>query len=54
MQVGDYFGESALIQTGRRKASVTAVTDLRVLSLDKHDFWFIFGDGFEGEGPVIE
>ncbi|CAD8146794.1 unnamed protein product [Paramecium pentaurelia] len=54
LQTGDYFGESALIQTGRRKASVLAVTDLRVLSLDKHDFWFIFGDGFEGQGPVIE
>lgn len=54
LQVGDYFGESALIMEGKRKASVVAVTDIRLLSLEKHDFWFIFGDGFEGSGPVIQ
>lgn len=47
--IGDYFGESALIQeNGIRYANVSAVTDLHLLSLERHDFWFIFGDGFEG------
>jgi hypothetical protein len=27
---------------------------LKVLTLEKHDFWFIFGDGFGGTGPIIE
>ncbi|CAD8060724.1 unnamed protein product [Paramecium sonneborni] len=49
-----YFGESVLIQTGRRRALVLAITDLRVLSLDKHNFWFIFGDGYKVQGPVKE
>ena len=28
--------------------SVQAVTHLKVLILEKHDFWFIFGDGLGG------
>lgn len=37
-----------MIVEGKRKASVVAITAVRLLSLEKHDFWFIFGDGFEG------
>jgi hypothetical protein len=33
---------------------VMAVTQMRVLTLEKHDFWFIFGDGYGGQGPIIE
>lgn len=28
--------------------SVESVTHLKVLILEKHDFWFIFGDGIGG------
>ncbi|CAD8147244.1 unnamed protein product [Paramecium pentaurelia] len=54
-QVGDYFGESAVLSSeGKRGASVEAVTNLKVLILEKHDFWFIFGDGLGGQGPIIQ
>lgn len=52
--MGEYFGETALInEGGKRIANVEAVTELHVLTLEKHDFKFIFGDGFCGDGPVI-
>ena len=35
---GDYFGEVALIDEGRRSASVTAVTDLRCYGLTPWEF----------------
>ncbi|KAL4474591.1 hypothetical protein ABPG73_016094 [Tetrahymena malaccensis] len=53
-QTGEYFGETALIcHGGKRIANVEAVTELRLLTLEKHDFKFIFGDGCGGDGPVI-
>ncbi|EGR27765.1 hypothetical protein IMG5_189660 [Ichthyophthirius multifiliis] len=51
--VGEYFGESALSlenKSGfsqRRMASVQALTDLHLLTLEKQDFWFAFGEGKE-------
>lgn len=54
IQSGDYFGESALVSNqGIRMATVQAITDIVVLSLEKQNFWFIFGDGQGGPGPVI-
>ena len=38
LQPGDFFGEMALIHNAPRGASVTALTDIRVLELDKDDF----------------
>ncbi len=38
LQPGDFFGEMALIHNAPRGASVTALTDVRVLELDKDDF----------------
>ncbi|KAL4493154.1 hypothetical protein ABPG72_003239 [Tetrahymena utriculariae] len=57
--VGEYFGESALIleqqqgQSQRRMASVQALSDLHVLTLEKQDFWFAFGQGKESSGLKI-
>jgi ABC-type multidrug transport system ATPase subunit/CRP-like cAMP-binding protein/ABC-type multidrug transport system permease subunit len=38
LQPGDYFGEIALLEGGRRMATVTAVDDLSVYSLSRNDF----------------
>lgn len=56
--MGNYFGEAALVTDKNLRVarylysnltlSVQAVTDLCVLTLEKNDFMFIFGDGFEG------
>ncbi|EGR27820.1 hypothetical protein IMG5_188460 [Ichthyophthirius multifiliis] len=54
-QTGEYFGETALIcDGGKRIANVQAVTQLTLLTLEKHDFKFIFGDCRGGDGPVIK
>ena len=53
---GEYFGESSLNyanKNNRRMASVQAVTDLHLLAIERHDFWFAFGDGKGGGGPII-
>lgn len=53
---GEYFGESSLNyanKNSRRMASVQAVTDLHLLAIERHDFWFAFGDGKGGGGPII-
>ena len=43
--IGDYFGESALKSSQVfRIANVEAVTDVKVLSIKRHEFWFVFGD----------
>ena len=34
-------------------ASVQAVTDLHLLAIERHDFWFAFGDGKGGGGLII-
>ncbi|KRX00899.1 Cyclic nucleotide-binding protein [Pseudocohnilembus persalinus] len=53
--VGDYFGESSLLQNQllKRQASVQAVTDMVLLTLKRNDFWFVFGDGMDGPGKII-
>ena len=33
--------------------SVSAVTELGVYTLKYHEFWLIFGDGWDGKGPII-
>ena len=35
------------------KNSVEAITDLHLLVIEKHDFWFVFGDGKGGGGPIF-
>ena len=35
---GDFFGEIALVETDRRTATVTAVTDMRLLVMHERDF----------------
>ena len=35
---GDYFGELALLGEGRRTATVRAVSDTRVIAINRHDF----------------
>ena len=29
------------------------MTDLDLLVMERHDFWFVFGDGKGGGGPII-
>jgi len=54
LSIGDYFGEVALIcMGGKRVATVEAVTDVTVLTLEKHDFWLVFGDSHGKPGPII-
>ena len=49
--IGDYFGESALKSDNFgarfRQADVEAATDITLLSIKKHDFWFVYGDNSE-------
>lgn len=40
---GDYFGETAILNNGKRNANVTAYTALRLIVLSKHDFNWVFG-----------
>eukprot|EP01015_Nassula_variabilis_P007231 TRINITY_DN1549_c0_g1_i5.p1 TRINITY_DN1549_c0_g1~~TRINITY_DN1549_c0_g1_i5.p1 ORF type:complete len:216 (-),score=15.65 TRINITY_DN1549_c0_g1_i5:90-737(-) len=52
---GDYFGERGVLQSDSlRGASVVAVTDLQLLSIDRHDFKYIFGDELSGTGQFIK
>ena len=30
-----------------------AITELSLLVIEKHDFWFVFGDGKGGGGPIF-
>jgi len=41
LAVGDVFGEIALLSSGRRTASVVAVTPMRLITLFKRDLWQI-------------
>lgn len=34
-------------------ANVEAISDLDLLVIEKHDFWFVFGDGKGGGGPIF-
>ena len=45
---GDVFGEIALLSSGRRTASVVAVTPMRLITLFKRDLWQI-----EEQYPVL-
>lgn len=36
-----------------KSKSVEAITDLHLLVIEKHDFWFVFGDGKGGGGPIF-
>ncbi|KRX00009.1 Cyclic nucleotide-binding protein [Pseudocohnilembus persalinus] len=49
---GEYFGESALNSdnSGLRMADCIAETEVNLLTLEKQDFWFIFGQGVESMG----
>jgi CRP/FNR family cyclic AMP-dependent transcriptional regulator len=38
VEAGGFFGEMALIDGGDRVATVTALTDMQLLVLDRHDF----------------
>jgi len=38
LEAGSFFGELALLETGRRTASVVAATDMRVLVVSRTDF----------------
>ena len=56
-QPGDYFGEAALLNStlNKRTATVMAETDLALLVVEKHDFWFVFGNGEpEGGSHIIQ
>jgi CRP-like cAMP-binding protein len=51
---GSYFGETALkIDSTRRGANVIAVKPTQILSLEKQDFWFIFGEEKDEAAPII-
>ena len=41
---GEVFGEIALLSSGRRTASVVAVTPMRLITLFKRDLWQIEKD----------
>lgn len=41
LAAGDVFGEIALLSSGRRTASVVAVTPMRLITLFKRDLWQI-------------
>jgi CRP-like cAMP-binding protein len=41
---GDFFGEMSLLDGERRSATVTAVTDLRLLVVDRPHFWRLLNE----------
>ncbi|EGR29106.1 hypothetical protein IMG5_162900 [Ichthyophthirius multifiliis] len=52
---GGYFGETALKSDNtRRGANVVAVTQCQLLSLEKQDFWFIFGEEKDEAASIIQ
>ncbi|EAR94504.2 cyclic nucleotide-binding domain protein (macronuclear) [Tetrahymena thermophila SB210] len=52
---GSYFGETALkVDSTRRGANVIAVTPCELLSLEKQDFFFIFGEEKDESAPIIQ
>lgn len=50
---GDYFGETALIDEGKRNADVTAHTNTSLLCIDKSDFKWVFGLVKDSKGELI-
>jgi len=43
-KAGDYFGERALIKNEPRAANIIALSNLKVLSLDRHSFKRLMGN----------
>lgn len=39
---GEYFGETCLLENGKRMGTVEAMTDCTLLSISKYDFKWIF------------
>eukprot|EP01017_Pseudomicrothorax_dubius_P028945 TRINITY_DN3484_c0_g1_i3.p1 TRINITY_DN3484_c0_g1~~TRINITY_DN3484_c0_g1_i3.p1 ORF type:complete len:539 (-),score=139.45 TRINITY_DN3484_c0_g1_i3:142-1758(-) len=48
MSVGDYFGESAVVGDFMRHATCVAATEVLLLSIEREDFWMIFGNVSSG------
>ncbi|KAL4448715.1 hypothetical protein ABPG74_012804 [Tetrahymena malaccensis] len=54
-KVGDYFGEGSLLDSSNKRiAQAEAITDCQLLTLERHDFHFLFGGSLGGKGIVIQ